>query len=1022
MHAWTRVSCALAVALGVALAVALGVATPALAAGVSGVVTDEVGRPIAEATVRWQGRGARAVAKTRPDGSFTLVMDGEPDADNLYFIGVGKKGYFNVAGGVEAEGSYAIPLKAVGELDNPDYQWVPPQAHSDDSPFAEGIGCGFCHADYHDSWATSKHAQAAKDPFVLDLYTGTGGKGSVPAQGPGWLLDNPSAAGPCANCHAPTAALAAPNDTRLDQVSGVHLNGVFCESCHKVADVGNPEATPVTGAFRYWRPENGVLMAFGPLDDAGDEHHMGPMSFQPDMKHSRFCAGCHQWTADSGVKVMSTYDEWAESRFAELGIQCQDCHMRSLDHEEPATPLPPLPEGFVAGDPYCILRSPVGERGQMDMGDMGDMNMEGVCEPMGAVMRDQSTLHPHIFQGTTERYLAAAASLEASATRVGDFIEVEVAVENVNAGHMLPTGMPFRSLLLTVQAVDRDGAALPLTEGSALPSWVDAPNAAAPRAGQAGRAFARLLSDASGALDVPFWRATQVVLDDRIPPFGKDVSRYRFQAPAELPELASVTVELRYLPFLPGLAAAKGWELEERVMAKKTVQPSTSDGCAAAPSASLLALFALLGLRRRGSRRRAARTTAGLVALAALAALSLGCEEAPGPLPPGGVQSDPRAPLALGERCSNDASCRSGRCAEGCDAVWRCVAAQCSSHDDCALTGVASCCVDGACALAPGDSCGDASQPSGESCAVGGDSDCAAGLRCANACLPSAVCAAPCEEEGDCSEELHPVTGRRLEHCAETAAGAAHCLEDPEVAGYCAIDEQCDEGSVCAFTTSRSGAEMLTLCSVAAPDALPMGHPCLDAQGQPSDAACAAGWCWYGGGLPETCSAVCRFNAADLPAGDADCACAPDDDACRAQVCVPYPFALEASGVVPLCMATARCRKDADCGEGSHCATEDLVVDVQSLCMPVERPGDDADSACQYGPMYCCRDNRCEARKAHGESCSSDAECLDRCIDQRCTGPCEVDLDCGAPFAGCRDTDIAFGDGTATRSIKMCRI
>ena len=146
--------------------------------------------------------------------------------------------------------------------------------YSTDSPFAEGIGCGYCHADYHDSWASSKHAQAAKDPFVLDLYTGTGAQGSVPAQGPGWLLDNPGEAGPCANCHAPTAALAAPNGTRLDEVSGVHRNGVFCESCHKVADVGNPEATPVTGAFRYWRPENGVLMAFGPLDDAGDEHFL----------------------------------------------------------------------------------------------------------------------------------------------------------------------------------------------------------------------------------------------------------------------------------------------------------------------------------------------------------------------------------------------------------------------------------------------------------------------------------------------------------------------------------------------------------------------------------------------------------------------------------------------------------------------------------------------------------------------------------------------------------------------------
>ncbi|MCC7075188.1 MAG: hypothetical protein IT383_27995 [Deltaproteobacteria bacterium] len=1002
-----------------ALVASLSVATGADAATVTGVITDEQGNPLSDVTVRWQGRGAEAVAKTRGDGGFALAMDGEPDDQDMYFIGVGKKGYFNIAGGVEAGGNYTIPLKAVDGFDNKDYVWVPPQAHSDDSPFAEGIGCGFCHADYHDAWADSKHAQAAKDPYVLDLYTGTGGRGTVTSQGPGWLVDNPTEAGPCANCHAPTAALAAPNATRLDQVSGAHLNGVFCESCHKVRDVGNVEATPVTGAFQYWRPQNGVLMAFGPLDDAGDEHHMGPMSYQPDMKQSRFCAGCHQWTSDNGVKVMDTYGEWAISRYAELGIQCQDCHMRPLDHDEPAMPLPPLPEGFEPGDPYCILRSPVGERGQMDMGDMGDMEMEGVCEPMGAVLRDQSTLNPHTFKGTSDEYHAAAASLEATATRVGQFIEVQVAVENVNAGHMLPTGMPFRSLLLTVQATDADGAPLSLAEGPALPAWVDAPGEAAPRAGQAGRAYARLLSDASGALDVPFWRATQVVLDDRIPPFGKDVSIYRFLAPPVKPEASSVRVELRYLPFLPSLAAAKGWQVEERLMAGKTVQPARSDGCAAAPSGAPLALFALLGALPLCARRRLRRS---LLAVAGLTALTLGCDGGAGPTPPGSVQDDPRAPLDVGERCTSDESCETGRCAESCDAVWRCVAASCTSDADCALGGIAGCCVDGACMIAPGGACGDASSGAGDGCSVGGDSDCAAGLRCANSCTPTAVCAAPCERGDQCSDDVHSVTGRRIEYCAETEAGAAYCLEDPEVAGYCAVDAQCDDGSVCAFAASRAGSEMLTLCSVTVPDAAPMGHSCLDAQNQPSDAACAVGWCWYGGDLPETCSAVCRFDANDLAGGDADCACAAADAACQNQVCVPYPFALEASGVVPLCLPSNRCLKDADCGAGSHCATEDLTVDLETLCMPVERPGDPADTDCANGPMYCCRDNRCEPRKVHGETCTRDSECLDRCVDQRCTGPCDVDLDCAAPFTGCRETEVPYGSGTATRSVRMCRL
>ena len=95
-----------------------------------------------------------------------------------------------------------------------------------------------------------------------------------------------------------------------------------------------------------------------------------------------------------------------------------------------------------------------------------------------------------------------------------------------------------------------------------MPQWAEAPTAVVPLAGTAGRAFARLVSDASGSLDVQFWNATQVVLDDRVPPQGKDISVYRFWASDDGGDV-SVEAKLVYLRFVPALAAAKGWSVSD---------------------------------------------------------------------------------------------------------------------------------------------------------------------------------------------------------------------------------------------------------------------------------------------------------------------------------------------------------------------------------------------------------------------------------------------------------------------------
>jgi hypothetical protein len=56
----------------------------------------------------------------------------------------------------------------------------------------------------------------------------------------------------------------------------------------------------------------------------------------PAFLRSEFCRDCHQFQPDgfalNGKPLQNTYAEWKASRFAEAGVQCQDCHMPDRRH------------------------------------------------------------------------------------------------------------------------------------------------------------------------------------------------------------------------------------------------------------------------------------------------------------------------------------------------------------------------------------------------------------------------------------------------------------------------------------------------------------------------------------------------------------------------------------------------------------------------------------------------------------------------------------------------------------------
>jgi len=90
-----------------------------------------------------------------------------------------------------------------------------------------------------------------------------------------------------------------------------------------------------------------------------------------------------------------------------------------------------------------------------------------------------------------------ALALEVRAADDAGTLAVTVTLRNTNAGHAVPAGLPERRVVVGVRVRDAAGA----------------------ERASASRALGRVLVDATGA-EAPFWRATRVGADSRIPPGG----------------------------------------------------------------------------------------------------------------------------------------------------------------------------------------------------------------------------------------------------------------------------------------------------------------------------------------------------------------------------------------------------------------------------------------------------------------------------------------------------------------------
>lgn len=523
------------------------------AAAVKGRVLSPNG-PVAKARVRIKGRDNFTL--TDKNGRF--VLPGPAPLSKKFIVTAGREGYFNNAVQVDRPGqTVEINLNPVYLADQSKYNFNSPQV------------CGQCHIKTARLWYQSKMSHTTSNPKVLDMYYGTGGDGRR-NMGPGFRRDNPSSKGDCAVCHAPSASAASRTPLDLKQAMSIpqnDWNGVSCDFCHKVRKVVSDPSSPsrVKAVLERQSPRTGrSILVFGPYDDVV----VPPMAatYNPLFSTGKLCSICHsyftkvkggswnpkqvysqkEWSGfglkgSSVLPIQTTYNEWKQwqdglsSGDPDKGKRCQTCHLSWTKKMLPY-------------DHYVV---------------------DGSARNMWGTYRSPENIRPHHFEGSTKAQLQNALSMELEGETKGNQVVIKAHITNSNGGHWVPTGEPMRNVILLVEANDSAGRPLKLIKGGRLPDWAGQGSPGKGNyAGLPGAVFAKVLGDDQGNLNVPSWRATKIVSDNRIRPKTTVTLEYVFALndPDDEPEAEA---KLIYRPAVKPLAQEKQWLVQDTLMISK---------------------------------------------------------------------------------------------------------------------------------------------------------------------------------------------------------------------------------------------------------------------------------------------------------------------------------------------------------------------------------------------------------------------------------------------------------------------
>ena len=386
-------------------------------------VLERGGGVLPHALVQFRGRDeTRVVTDGGGEAELTLPAGVMPVAP---VVAAGTAGYRNAERalfaddphvgwrpGHVAKGVITLELEPLALNDSPDYAFQHPDAHADPD---DVMACATCHMSTYQAWVGSRHARMATNGHVA------------------WHKARRMARGHdvqrCDGCHAP-GRIADPDADHI-------MASNHCDLCHKIWRVQDVRADGALGAFAWLRPDptdklrpGSLHTMFGTRIDVSYAY-MGA-AYNPLFATSHLCGSCHQGGGHDGrldvAPKINTFEEWrawAAKEGPKSAHSCQDCHM---------------PRGH-------------------------DRNRDGSLVSQiawDAMRRSPGALHDHSFLGVTPALGARALEGAIESTREGDRVRVGVTLQNVGAGHSVPTGTWTKHLVVGIWAQVRRRLASPI--------------------------------------------------------------------------------------------------------------------------------------------------------------------------------------------------------------------------------------------------------------------------------------------------------------------------------------------------------------------------------------------------------------------------------------------------------------------------------------------------------------------------------------------------------------------------------
>ena len=381
---------------------------------------------------------------------------------------------------------------------------------ADPGIFESAEDCGACHVTQFEAWNGSLHSRAHHDSIYLafaELARKEGGEGLYVF---------------CSSCHAPGAVVTGEiPGGEGHETSFLTDEGVTCDACHRASEVKTIHAGG--GANASLVIDEGEIR-YGPITDPVDEA-THESAYREVFTESRFCSGCHTLLhPHNGLVIENTYAEWAASPLAKAGVDCQDCHMRTVEQAMAvAATRRPLP---VPGAAY-------------DGGEIRD-NVYAHWF-VGANSNEEETGSGSTHAEMARKRLRSAARLkvlapDTVAARDQD-LPLVVEVSNTGAGHAIPTSITeLRQVWLEVRVADAGGRTIFHSGAVAENGQVD-PEAVM---------YHAVLVDKDGNVTYLPWRAERM-LKEKLIPAGETVrERYTVPMSADVAGPLDVQVRLRY--------------------------------------------------------------------------------------------------------------------------------------------------------------------------------------------------------------------------------------------------------------------------------------------------------------------------------------------------------------------------------------------------------------------------------------------------------------------------------------------